>query len=547
MKLLYGSGLEETRTQDIREALIRIKTEMGELSLNPLMPSTNPVCERFLTSLPGVGTKSARCLMMYTLGRKTFPADAHCIRVLSRIGVIRKSRDHREDQEKLADLVPANLAYKLHVNLVAHGQEICSAANPRCTKCPLTRFCKTPRSQILTAPEKHRDGPTVVDLFCGAGGTSFGLARAGYRIKAAIDNDSWACQTYRLNHPEVDPDRIVCKDIHEVRASNLLDPKATGPVDLLVGGPPCQGFSTIGARIRGANGEKRFINDPRNELYKEFVRLVRNIKPRVVVMENVLGLFSLKNGYYRDQILQDLNHGYATRAVRVNTHAFAVPQRRLRALFVGISGAHFGDKADVIVTNIMERLGSFRNPGPTLSQAIADLPKLDQNDGGEVCRKPTRRGRLSAYALEMGAGSQTVIFNHVSRPLNIRDQLLYGLLEPGEKGHDAVEKHGARHLMVYRDDIFHDKYRRLVYEKPSPTVMAHMAKDGHMFIHPDPDQNRSLTVREAARIQSFPDDFIFYGPRTYQFQHVGNAVPPRLAERIGAIIRQEVVAAGHVW
>lgn len=138
-----------------------------------------------------------------------------------------------------------------------------------------------------------------------------------------------------------------------------------------------------------------------------------------------------------------------------------------------------------------------------------------------------------------------LLHNHVSRPINVRDQLLYSRLQPGETGYDAVAKYNARHLMVYRNDIFHDKYRRLVYDKPCYTIVAHLSRDGHMYIHPDRKQVRSITVREAARIQSFPDDFIFYGPRTYQFSQVGNAVPPLMSKAIGQAIIEAVKEEGY--
>lgn len=546
-KLLRGSGLEELKAGDIRAVLAAVYREFGELSLDRLSGWSNDRCLRFLTGLPGVGTKTARCVMMYSLGRGVFPADTHCIRVLARIGVIEEGLEHRVAQEKLAMLIPGQHAHGLHVNLVAHGQRVCTATSPRCQECPVNKLCSRYRADRRAASGADASQPTVVDLFCGAGGTSLGLEQAGYRIVAAVDNDGWACQTFRLNHPSVPESCVVCSDIRHL-PTDCLDPLVPGRgVDLLVGGPPCQGFSMIGKRVRGRNGAQRFIDDPRNELYREFVRFVRHLRPRVVVMENVPGLFSLRQGHYRRQIVEDLDHGYETDAVLVDAHRFGVPQHRQRVLFVGVSRDSFGDDAVAIRDRLLATLRAHNDPGPTLRQAISDLPPLAQDDGAEVMPRPPRRGRLSSYAALMGATGSAAVLNHVSRPLNVRDQLLYARLAPGETGHDAVVKHGARHLMVYRDDVFHDKYRRLVYDRPSPTVVAHLAKDGHMFIHPDPGQTRTITVREAARIQSFPDDFIFYGPRTHQFQHVGNAVPPLLAKYVGEAIRAVVTEAGYEW
>jgi len=546
-KLLHGSGLEEVKAGDMRAVLAAIQREFGGLSLDRLAGWSDDRCLRFLTGLPGVGTKTARCVMMYSLGRGVFPADTHCIRVLTRMGVVEGGLEHRVAQERLAAAVPGEYAYRLHVNLVAHGQKVCTTTSPSCSQCVVRKLCSRYRANAKSGADEQRGRPTVVDLFCGAGGTSLGLEMAGYRIVAAVDNDPWACQTFCLNHPSVPEECVVCSDIRHVPAGQLDTSIPSRGVDLVVGGPPCQGFSMIGKRVRGQNGTGRFIDDPRNELYREFVRFVHHLGPRIVVMENVPGLFSLRGGHYRRQIIEDLDHGYETDAVLVDAHRFGVPQHRQRVLFVGVSRGSFGEDAVAIKDRLLSQLKAHNCPGASLRQAISDLPVLQQDDGSEVMARPPRRGRRSEYAATMVTGSPAVVFNHVSRPLNVRDQLLYARLAPGETGHDAVVKHGARHLMVYRDDVFHDKYRRLVYDRPSPTVVAHLAKDGHMFIHPDEQQVRTITVREAARIQSFADDFIFYGPRTHQFQHVGNAVPPLLARSVGELIRAVVTEAGYEW
>lgn len=545
-RILHGSGLEDNKAHDIQNTLSLIREKFGAVNLDRLKDWGKVRCLKYLTSLPGVGPKTARCVMMYALGKKVFPADAHCIRVLTRIGVIEEGLGHKKAQEILAGKVPDNVAYKLHVNLVAHGQKICTPENPGCESCTLDRMCEYYRALVREKSSKNNTKPTVIDLFSGAGGTSFGLTSAGYRIVAAVDNDFWACQTYILNHPEVPYENVVCEDIHKIKGTALEKIKGETTVDLVIGGPPCQGFSMIGKRIRGLTEEERFIDDPRNELYREFVRLVKKVNSRIVVMENVPGLFSLIDGHYRDQIKEDLNHGYAVEATKVNSKNIGVPQSRIRVFFIGASREAFHDKAQEITDGIIKRLTEYQDPGPDLRYVISDLPSLEQDDGKEValCRI---KSALSPYATAMVENNNGILFNHVSRPLNIRDRELYALLKPGETGNDAVEKHNRRDLMVYRTDVFRDKYRRLDYDRVAPTVVAHLCKDGHMFIHPDRKQNRSLTVREAARIQSFPDDFIFYGPRSYQFRHVGNAVPPLVAKKLGEIIRDVVSNAGFDW
>jgi DNA (cytosine-5)-methyltransferase 1 len=457
--------------------------------------------------------------------------------------VLPEGLEHRSAQSALLKKVPAAYAYKLHVNLVAHGQAICTAQNPRCNLCPIRLFCSTYRNKLQEAWATDTKSATALDLFSGVGGSSLGLLHAGYRILAALDEDKWAIRTFSLNHPELPSERALTADIRKPDSFTKLE-KLIGrqKIDVVIGGPPCQGFSMIGERIRGRNGSQRFIDNPGNKLYRQFVHYVNKLQPRVVVMENVPALYSFRKGYYKKQIIQDLSNQFAVEALEVDAYNFGVPQRRKRVLFIGVNVRKSGGraKAEAVVSSIRSDLENQHVPGCNLRNAIGDLPSLNQDDGKEVIRREIPSGRRSKYAQMMGSSS--LVFNHVSRPLNVRDQLLYRLLKPGEKASDAIEKYGARHLMAYRTDIFSDKYRRLRIDDPSPTVMAHLSHDGHMYICPDPKQNRSITVREAARIQSFPDGFIFYEPRTYQFRHVGNAVPPLLAATIGTVLKKYILS-----
>ncbi|GAB4271269.1 DNA (cytosine-5-)-methyltransferase [Thermincola ferriacetica] len=543
-KILYGGGLEDTKASTIRAILLEIENRLGKISLEKLKRWSNRKCIEFLSSLPGVGKKSALCVMMYTMGRHVFPADAHCIRILKRVGAISFELEHKEAQEVLAKIVPPKLSYSLHVNLIAHGQQICSSKSPKCYICCINKLCKNYRKDQQIKWKNDTNSPTVIDLFSGAGGTSLGLNWAGFKVLAAIDYDFWACQTFALNHPELPSERVLNENMKEEKTRQKLETILEGERPFMViGGPPCQGFSMIGKRVRGNNGQKRFIDDPRNELYREFIKFIEFLKPKIVVMENVQGLFSLNGGIYRAQIEQDLGKNYETVSMVVNAQNYGVPQQRKRVLFIGALRDHFKSHSRDIVTKIQEKLDR-QGKLVTLKQAISDLPPLEQNDGEELVKKPARRGKVSNYASIMKF-DYPLLHNHVSRPINVRDQLLYSRLQPGETGYDAVAKYNARHLMVYRNDIFHDKYRRLVYDKPCYTIVAHLSRDGHMYIHPDRKQVRSITVREAARIQSFPDDFIFYGPRTYQFSQVGNAVPPLMSKAIGQAIIEAVKEEGY--
>jgi endonuclease III len=284
---ISGGGLEATRAKHLQRVVQILKAQFGTASLRQLRKWSNPKCLEFLTSLPGVGKKSALCVMMYGLNRKVFPADAHCIRILTRLGVLPEGLEHRPAQIQLLKKVPGEYAYSLHVNLVAHGQTICRARNPRCCSCPVRLFCVSYRNRRREVWEKDDKSPTAVELFSGVGGSSRGLRNAGYRVLAALDNDEWAIRTLRLNHPEMPSENALAEDIRKPATFLKLKRLIRGQnIDVVIGGPPCQGFSMIGERIRGRNGE-RFIDKPGNKLYREFVHYVNRIRPNLVVMENV--------------------------------------------------------------------------------------------------------------------------------------------------------------------------------------------------------------------------------------------------------------------
>lgn len=525
--------LGEAEVGTLVTVLRAVARRFGSLTLAPVADLGDAEALRRLTTLPGVDWPEACMTLLRGFDRRVVPPTAEVRRVLVRLGALSARLSVAQIPVAL-ERMPITVSLESLVDgLTALAEKVCTEGEPNCAACPVRKLCAMGRSGL--ALEGASTGLTFVDLFSGAGGMSLGLGAAGLRPILAVDVEEWACETYRLNHPVLPADRVLARDLRKmapdeaVRLLNELRP------DLIVGGPPCQGFSLIGKRGRSST---RFVDDPRNRLYKEFVRWVAELRPRLVIMENVPGLYSCGEGAVRADIERHLQEvGYAVDDLIVDASCFGVPQRRQRVLFIGAAFADFGDHARGLSRRIRELLTARRERPVTLAQAIADLPPLEANEGREAVT-PGGGRRPSRYALQMGARRSPVLYHHVARPVNLRDLLLYGRLRPGDTAKDAMQHNRARHLMVYRSDVFGDKYRRLTYGKPAPTIMSHLAKDGHMFIHPDPRQRRSLTVREAARIQSFPDDFIFQGPRTHQFTQVGNAVPPLLARAIGEAICQ---------
>jgi len=547
-------GLGRTRAKEMHAALSSIRDHFGSITLDPLRKWNTARCLKFLCSLPGVSLKTAACVILYTLGRRVFPADVHCLRVLARLGVI-PPRFGRQDQHKkaqkllLTGVIPDKMAFTLHVSLVRHGQEICTSAAPKCNLCPVRGFCADFRRRASAKWMKNRDKPSCVDLFSGAGGTSVGLSRPvewGHdskakgtktlRIALAAELDPWAQKTYATNHADVPARRVLNVDLTQQQIQERLKKvlAAEPNLVLVVGGPPCQNVSLIGTTGRKAATKKRRRFAERT--YLAFRDIVKSLKTRFFVMENVPGLFAAADGRAREDIEEDFSDVYTTTSLQVDAHDDGVPQKRQRILIVGVLKGDNSKLADEALAFLVEQLRTPVERGPwkaTFGQAVSDLPPVGPAEGNEVIKhSPFPSGNqklLTAYQRTMKNGSP-LIFNHVARPNNERDLKLYKLLKPGEVGADAHRKYNRPDLMIYRNDVFLDKYRRQLWDAPSTTVVAHLAKDGHMFIHPR--QVRSITVREAARLQSFPDDFVFTGPRTEQFRQVGNAVPPLLGARI---------------
>ena len=477
----------------------------------------------YLCSLPGVGPKTAYCVMMYSLKRSVFPADANVIRVAYRMGLTGFSPlQHKKAQEELVKKIPPKLSYTLHVNMVQHGRKVCTKL-PKCNSCSIRKFCKSFRGNARKGRKGHY---SVVDLFCGAGGLSTGFSRRGFKLLFAIDNSSEAIDTFRLNHPELSEDNIFLGDIGGLIGKRLNSVVLNNRVDVVVGGPPCQGFSLAGARIRSSINGVRYLDDARNHLYKEFARIVKKLAPKIFIMENVIGFLSAKDGFYRQAIYHEFNKErprYLIQELRIDASEFGVPQARHRLWFVGVKIDRKGSKkSSQVLDAITKQLEREKEDPPTLLKTIQDLPFIGPGGGGEVIHQVLHKG------------NEKLVFNHLARKHHPRDLKLFKLLQPGERGYEAVYKYGRPDLMPFRTDIFKDKYRKLRGDMISPTIVAHLEKDAHMFIHPEIP--RGLTVRESARLQTFPDDYIFLGSFGQQFRQVGNAVPPLLSLKLASAI-----------
>ncbi|MFW0182493.1 DNA cytosine methyltransferase [Rothia sp. CCM 9417] len=364
---------------------------------------------------------------------------------------------------------------------------------------------------------KMKNKPKVLDLFSGCGGMSWGLDLAGFEIIGAVDEWETALKTFKLNHPGA---KTFCGDIRDIETSKVLEEleMRQGDIDVIVGGPPCQGFS------KNVVAKKRFIDDPRNQLFREFIRFVDELRPKVVVMENVAEIYNSYRGEVRKEISDLLeSFGYSV-GVKVLTAAdYGIPQRRKRCIFIAsLNGdpvfpepTHYEYKS-----NQMENLFSLNEKYVSAWQAISDLPYLEpgqtkifyEQDAVNDYQKWVRNNAKS-------------FDNHFYNPPSDIQKARYEALEPGQAIKDLPEE-------LRPKSGYSGAYGRLDFESISPTITrwvfhAGSGRYGH------PQQYRTLTMREAARIQSFTDDFKFYGRKNEVAGQIGNAVPPKLMLVLG--------------
>jgi DNA (cytosine-5)-methyltransferase 1 len=387
-----------------------------------------------------------------------------------------------------------------------------------------------------------------IDLFCGAGGFAKGLEMTGkFKCIGGIDNKSAAIETHKLNFKN---SVSICEDIRKIppeEFDKLLNGKK---VDLVVGGPPCPTFSTIGhAKIQSVykdHEHKDITNDPRNDLFLDFFNYVDYFKPKMFVMENVPQFLTKYKGEtfnsVKKLIERDLPEYELVSEVKVlNSVNYGVPQNRRRMILVGyLKGMNFKYPE---ITHWYENGKYNINPNDSdldikklkkhvsVKDAISDLPKItDKWRISEV--EYGSNTNLNSYQKLMRANTTQSVKNNICRLTNERAKIVFSHMHQGCIYMDLPSE--IRKILPFREDIFKDRLKRLVDDNPSWTVLAHIGMDGYMYIHPTED--RTLSVREAARIQSFPDDFVFIGNQQDTYVQVGNAVPPLMAKRIGESI-----------
>lgn len=337
----------------------------------------------------------------------------------------------------------------------------------------------------------------VVDLFSGCGGLSFGFEQAGFDVVLGIDNWEDSLKTFAINHPNSKTFLANLGDIsveHICKENNI----SKGSVDVVVGGPPCQGFSIAG---------KRDHNDPRNSLYKAFVDFVRYLKPKAFILENVPNLVSMSKGEIKDKIIRDFsNLGYNINYQILKASDYGVPQNRRRVFFVGTINNKKFEFPNPIFQKESDKI--------TASEAIGDLPENTLKEGFRYARSAK-----SEYQKLMRRNSLG-IYNHFATDHTEKTKEVIALVPDGGNYKNLPGYlQGTRKVNI--------AWTRLNSKKPSFTIDT-----GHRH-HFHYSYNRIPTVRECARIQSFPDTFKFLGTRTSQYKQVGNAVPPLLAYALG--------------
>lgn len=486
--LLRPAGLHEQRTQQLKELLTRVEDANRERRIGPfarrprdltldfLHKLDDDAAEAFLTSLPGIGPKSARCVLAYSLERPTFAVDTHVHRIFNRLRLV-ESNGRKKDHDPFQEIVPAQMRKRLHINLVHHGRAVCQTQKAKCRECVLVSFC----SQGSKAVADDRR-PVAIDLFAGAGGLGYGFTNAGYRVALAVEPDRNAAQTYRLNNPGVP---VIEARIDDTTTSGKLRRYMPGvkKVTTVLAGPPCQGYSAAGAR------------DPQaevNQLYKHVARIAKELSAETVCLENVPGVQRVNGHGFLNSIRDALREaGFATEAHLVHACEFGVPQHRARYFFLGRRGKRAKAPERPAATH-RPRHAKGQSSLPETPRLLDLLKKLPEVGPGVICEYfQDDQGQEHFNLSTMAHGSW------------------------------VIKK--IRRIKAGEGPI---SYRRLEAEEARTLIAGHRALPVH------PTRHRTISAREAAVIQGFPRDYVFLGPRGRQPLQIANAVPPPLAEAV---------------
>lgn len=378
----------------------------------------------------------------------------------------------------------------------------------------------------------------MLDLFCGTGALSYGIENHSPRLHTVggIDADQSAAQTAALNHPN---SKILCQKIELLTPDEMISLTGVSSIDVIVGGPPCQGFSSL-RPSRGAG-----LDDPRNSLYKQFLKYVRVLSPRIFILENVVGILSAGEGKLVAEMLAAFRRiGYSVDWRVLNAANFGVPQKRERFFLVGVR-KNLGSKVmptfpvprhwfagRVIGTKIKDRYvinSSSGLPPVTVRDAISDLPSLKSGESGTAYGRPS----VTSFQEERRRGAPTGLTLHDAASHNAK------MLE--------VMRHAGSNIHALPKGLvssgYSSCYSRLAFDEPSTTITVKFTSPASSkCIHPVDD--RAITPREAARLQSFDDAFVFAGSKTDIASQIGNAVPPLFGEAFSPVLEQMLDSQG---
>jgi DNA (cytosine-5)-methyltransferase 1 len=482
-----------------------------------------PYQKDHLLQLNGLGEYISSAICCFAFNKREAIVDTNIIRLLERVFDYHSTKKRPRDDKALwnfaQSLLPVKKAKDYNYALLDFSSIQCTARKPEHEKCPLKNICHFYNQSIN---EKRK--LIAIDIFAGAGGLSLGFEKAGFDVIYAIEKDKYAAETYKKNRRNK---RLVieAKDINEISPREVLQKTRLrkGEVDVIIGGPPCQGFSASNKRTRN-------MDNPRNHLVFRFIEFVQDIKPKWFVMENVGGLDSFDDGNLKKQLIDMFaSIGYSTESFIINAVDFGVPQNRNRIFFIG---NNVGNSMDFVTAITTERI----NNTITVYDAISDLPSLENGHNISIMKYKDSEKKLSSYQKLLRKGMNGKVSNNLVSKSSELAIKRYVNIRQGENL-IALAKRRPELASNYTNiaNCHHWIYLRLSWERPSVTLNNFRK---NMLIHPTED--RGLSVREAARLQSFPDRYVFYGPLGFQQQQVANAVPPLLSLRMAELILKEI-------